>query len=504
MSANSTSQGIRHVFVLMLENRAFDHMLGFSAITGTDAATGQPTQINGLTGAESNTFNGQTHVVSQPAGFTMPVDPLHEFPDILLQLCGPAAKYAPGGAYPPIDGSGFVASYVASNGTDPAEIMKCYSPSQLPVLTALAKEFAVCDNWCGSLPGPTWPNRLFVHGASSGGLDHSPTTAEIVLWETLAGFSLKHGTIFDAMNKKKLSWRICAGDEFPMTAALKGIHLSDVQPYQQFLHDVAQASYSAAYTFIEPSYNVLADYKCSTSQHPLDDVTRGESLIKCTYEAIRSSPLWSQSMLIVTWDEHGGFYDHAIPPAAAAPGDTLPGSAHNKFGFTFQQYGPRVPAVVVSPLIPRNLVDHRLYDHASIPATLEALFGLKPMTARDAAANSLTALASLPNPRTDAPATLPDPAPSGVGGCPPFLCSAQPVAALAMAASEPPPVSRPAGTVNDGNVPGVLQAALRSDLALSPAADRKKIIARVGAITTRREAKEYVEHVRRKVRARRA
>src|SRR5262249_45281499 len=275
---------------------------------------------------------------------------------------------------------------------------------QLPVLTALAREFVVCDNWRASMPGPTWPNRLFVHAASSGGLDHSPTTAEILLWETLNGFRFPHGTIFDGLKTHALSWRLYAGDDFPMVAALKGITLLDIRSYSLFAQDLDRAAYPYSYTFIEPSYNVTADYKCGTSQHPLDDVTRGESLIKCTYEAIRTSPHWNNSLLIITWDEHGGFYDHTEPPVAPAPGDTQPGTGHNKYGFTFERYGGRVPAVVISPLIPRNLVDHRTYDHASILATLEAVFHLNPLTARDQAANSLTNLATLASARQDAPA----------------------------------------------------------------------------------------------------
>src|SRR6476646_674252 len=137
-----------HVFVLMLENRSFDHMLGFSGITGTDAATGQPTNIDGLTGAESNSFGGQNYGVRQPAGFAAPRDPDHEFPQVLMQLCGQGATYPAGGPYPPIANSGFAASYAAGGGqAEPGEIMRCFSPSQLPVLNALAKEFAVCDHW---------------------------------------------------------------------------------------------------------------------------------------------------------------------------------------------------------------------------------------------------------------------------------------------------------------------------------------------------------------------
>lgn len=486
---------IQHVFVLMLENRSFDHMLGFSGITGRDAVTGETTSINGLN-AESNLYGGKTYKVTQPAWYTMPVDPPHEFCDVLTQLCGPGTTYKPGQQYPAIHNSGFVASYAGgNNGGDPGLIMGAFSPGQLPVLNALAREFAVCDNWFASMPGPTWPNRFFAHAASSNGLDHSPTTAEIVLWESLAGFQFTGGTIFDRMDQHQVRWRLYAGDDFPMAAALKGIQLTLVHPYRDFAKDVAADDYGVSYTFIEPSYNVLSDYKCSTSQHPLDDVTRGEALIGATYKVIRSSPHWEHSMLIVTWDEHGGFYDHVAPPAAVAPGDSHPGSDHNQYGFTFEQYGVRVPAVVASPWIPRNVVDHRVYDHASILATVEKIFAMPPLTQRDAAANSLTELVLLDSPRTDAPMNLGYPAESGVTGCPPLDFEAD----LPPQPHGPPPVTRPEEPVNEGNIAGVLQSALRGDLAMSPAADRSRILAQFSAIKTRSEARRYADTVRQKL-----
>jgi phospholipase C len=161
MAANIT-----HVFVLMLENRSFDHMLGFSGIEGIDAVTGQHRKINGLQGNESNTYKGQPYRVVPSADDTMPIDPGHEFSDVVKQLCGEKnASYPLGGPYPAIDNSGFVADYAVSpsasqgEGNAPnnfGEIMKCYSAEQLPVLNALAKAFAVCDNWHASVPGPTW------------------------------------------------------------------------------------------------------------------------------------------------------------------------------------------------------------------------------------------------------------------------------------------------------------------------------------------------------------
>jgi phospholipase C len=483
---------IEHVFVLMLENRSFDHLLGFSGISGTDAATGFETTVNGLSGTETNSFNGVTETVSRHADFAMVVDPGHEFADVLCQLCGSAATYTKGGSYPPIDCSGFVASYAeacakANQKRDVAEILKCYSPDQLTVLNALAQEFAVCDQWHASMPGPTWPNRMFVHAASSAGLDHSPTTAEIALWEIGFGFSFPNGDIFNRISAKGLQRRLYAGDPFPMMAALKDIHLDDIRKYELFAADL-QGPFPYNYVFIEPSYSLLNDYKGSTSEHPLDDVRLGEGLIKATYEAIRNSPLWKSSLLIITWDEHGGFYDHAIPPPAIAPGDTAPSAGHNQSGFTFEQYGPRVPAVIISPWISKNTVDHRLYDHASIPATLEKLFGMDPLTERDRAANTLLPLLSLDAARDDTPATLPSPA----------ISAASPMLAMAIAPSasySQLTPSRPRESVNDGSLPVIIQAAMRQDMELSPPGDRGKIIARVAALKTRKDAAAYLAEV---------
>jgi phospholipase C len=523
----------------MLENRSFDHMLGFSGITGVDASSGRATQVYGLNPLAlrpvveafqttsigqivakegrtrpisvralltSSVFNGQSYGVQQGADYAMPVGPGHEFLDVVAQLCGPGAVYPFGGAYPPVLNSGFAANYVASGGhASPGEIMKCYGRDQLPVLNELAGEFVVCDKWHASLPGPTWPNRFFCHAASSGGLDHSPSPLDIAKWDAIDGFDFANGTIFDRMNSKGINWRLYAGDDFPVVAALHGINLAEINDYTDFAPDVAQADYPASYTFIEPSYgHFWSDYKCGTSQHPQDDVTRGESLIKATYEAVRNSPLWSSSLIIITWDEHGGFYDHLPPPPAVAPGDTAPGDAYNQYGFTFQQYGPRVPALVISPLIPRNLIDHRLYDHASIPATLEACFGLDPMTERDAhsKSNNLMPLVSLSSARADTPTELHTPVWSGLTDCDPVSFDTR---VQAPPGGRPNPmvlaVSRPEGSFNEGNIPGFLYVVLRFHLALSAPAERPAIMARFNTITTRADAVRYVSEVQPKVRA---
>lgn len=483
---------ITNVFVLMLENRSFDHMLGFSGITGTDAVTGQPTRRNGLIGTEANSYRGQTYTVGHPADDTMPVDPGHEFFDVLEQLCGTNAAYPPGGPYPAINNSGFVGDYAVSPSPDEGnapnnfgEIMKCFSPDQLPVLNALAQAFAVCDSWHASVPGPTWPNRLFACGATSGALDHSPTTAEILTWETIDGFTFPNGSIFEALHRKsQTGWRVFSGDHFPMAAALKGITLSAISPFDQFAGAVTNASYPWLYTWIEPNYGDVTNgtFQGGTSQHPMDGVSQGEALIKATYEAIRNSPHWNTSLLIVTWDEHGGFYDHAPPPSAVPPGDTSIGAKYNRYHFTFDRYGVRVPAIIVSPLIPANLIDNRQYDHSSIPATIEKLFGLSPLTERDKAANDVVPLLSLATPRTNAPTHLPNP-PTPV---------APQIAELGQS---------PNATVDKGSLPGFLHIAMRHDIQLSPPEAKHEILARVQAIQTRGQAAQYINEVQSKIQA---
>jgi phospholipase C len=480
---------VQHVFVLMLENRAFDHMLGFSGIKGTDAQTGQQTSINGLGGTESNPYDGHSYPVTRGADVTMPLDPLHEFPSVLEQLAGAGATYKPGGPYPPIDSSGFVINYAGAGGqANPGEIMKCYTANELPVLNALATDFAVCDNWSSSMPGPTWPNRFFAMAASAGGLDRSPSSEQIVTWETVDGFSFEHGSLFQALSANGHSWRIYRGDKgpvagsLPIAAGLKGIQmLRDVWNYSRFASDL-QGDYPIDFTWIEPNYGSALDdtYRGGTSQHPMDDVTSGEWLIKQTYEAIRNSPVWQSSVLIVTWDEHGGFYDHVAPTAAPPPGDkiTTPGPV-NQFGFVFDRYGVRVPAVIVSPFVAPNIIDHRAYDHASIPATVERLLGFPALTKRDAAAADVTPLLTLPTPR-DTPTRLPNPAPGGSHAL---------LAAPRVATAD---LTDPIGA---SNLAGFLQIALRTQLQMTPEEEHPEILARVASFTTRGEALAYIDDI---------
>ena len=490
---------IKHVFVLMLENRSFDHLLGFSGITGTDAVSLEPRTIPTPTG--SNRYREATYTQATPAINPMPVDPGHEFTDTVEELCGPGVKYPRGGPYPPITNSGYVANYMAQPGAvrkpSPSDPLRCCTTAQVPVLTELAKRFVLCDGWWSSMPGPTWPNRLFLHAASSGGLDHTPSKKDIE-WYAVFGYGFQHGTIFDRLYELGLPWRIYQGDAVPLALALKGMtkylregHFAD---YADFAEDL-QKGYEPVYTFIEPSYGAWwGDFTCGTSQHPLDDIARGEWLITCTYEAIRNSPVWESSLLIVTWDEHGGFYAHAVPPGEApAPGDVPVWPENNESGFTFTQYGVRVPAVVVSPLIPANMLDGRLYDHTSVLSTLAAIFKIPSLTKRDELALNLTSLGTLSTPRTDAPARLPDPPPPAkLSGCGPLSgCGSIPALEASRAQLAAPVEDGPL----TGNQPGFVYVALMRDLAASPESEHAQRRERAASVETREQARAYLAEV---------
>lgn len=436
---------IQNIFVLVLENRSFDHMLGLSGITGTDAVTGAPTSINGIDPGNlpTNSFNGQSYPVIMGAPNAMSIDPGHEIENVVNQV----GLRNSSGVYPM---NGFVQDFGSSLTTawsDEADaptaalpsIMACYTPAQLPVLNQLANEFCVCDNYRSSIPGATWPNRFFVHAATAGGIFTSPNSSQMMSWIYTDGIQFENGTIFDALSAKfgsDADWKIYMDESGPILGtvaqvrSLEGISWYNQHDLDDFADDLANG-YNYAYTFIEPGYgNASSDFTDGSSQHPMDVVTSGEALIKQVYETIRNSPVWNQSMLIITYDEHGGFYDHVSPVPITPPGDkSVPFSTNDPYPnqgltFNFATSGLRVPAVIISPWIQKNIIDHTMYDHSSIPATLEQNFGLAALTARDANANNFMHLVGSTQ-RTDCPTTLSNPAdPSVFPPTPPGVTAA--------------------------------------------------------------------------------
>ncbi|WP_200952266.1 alkaline phosphatase family protein [Caulobacter sp. Root655] len=487
---------VDNVFVLMLENHSFDNIFAFSGIPNITVATS----------ANSNQYNGVTYNAGSPAPPAMPTDPGHEFSDVVEQLAGPGTVRTPWTAYnQPIVNTGFVANYATTTteitsknpglptADEYGDIMLGFTPSQVPVIYQLATTFAICNQWHSSIPGPTWPNRFFVHGASSAGWADSPGSFQIGTWEAPlgGGFTYPSGaSIYDKLTAAGLQWRIYVDENgpvlggVPQVAALKGIvYKVNTNDFSSFASDL-QGPYPYAYTFIEPNYgDVLGgSYVGGSSQHPMDSVAGGEALIKATYEAIRNSPVWERSLLIITYDEHGGFYDSVQPGAATPPGDGSPQDLSiNSGGFLFDWYGVRVPAVIVSPLIPQGAVDLSLYDHASVSATLNALYGVGTMTQRDAGANDVLSLLSLTAPRTDCPTVLNNPA----------SLAARPaaLATSAEAGAQPLPET--------GNTQGFLQVLAKTDveLARGDPAEVEAIKARLAGITTAAQAEAYAREV---------
>jgi len=443
---------------------------------------------------------------------SMPTDPGHEFADILQQLCGPGTQYvAPN--YPTIDLSGFAATYATSadektglpTSGEIGDIMACFNaPSLLPNINRLATNYVICDHWFSSLPGPTWPNRFYVHGASSaywnsGGqyyqsLDDSPTSTQMGLWESVDGFIYQSGSIYDALDNAGIPWMIYYDDSLalsgsiPQVASIKGISLTNVTNVKSLsnMQNDLQNGYPYPYTFIEPNYGNITNntYEGGSSQHPMDDVSGGENIIANVFNWITQSPLWPNSLLIITYDEHGGFYDSVTPGSTVVPNlSDQPGTN----GFIFNQLGVRVPAVIVSPLVTAG-VDPTVYDHSSVPATIERLFGLQALTARDKAANDLTHLLASGAVRTERPPMLDAGRPSP----PKTPMTAEELTALSQ---EPIPES--------GNLRGFLAVAQKTEIELSSGTpeERAVIVAKVQAIQTRGDAEAYIGQVMARVRA---
>ena len=282
----------------------------------------------------------------------------------------------------------------AQAGTTASDIMGVFPPAALPVLSGLAAGFAVCDHWYSSVPTETFPNRAFACAATSQGHMNDAT----------ASFTVP--TIFGLMTAHSLSWKIYGYNEEPLTRKNFPDTLSAPDScfglFTDFQSDAA-AGTLPQYSFLEPSWGSTGN-----SQHPNYDVSLGEQLILDVYNAVRNGPGWNQTLLFITYDEHGGLYDHVPPPSGATPPDSTPG----EFGFDFTRFGVRVPAVLVSPLIPAGTVfrvpaGSTPLDHTSVLKTIQTRWGLPALTARDAAAPDVGDVLSLPAPRTtDLPADL--------------------------------------------------------------------------------------------------
>jgi phospholipase C len=438
---------IENIVVVMLENRSFDQMLG----TLYPASS----QFEGLKldGSMYNTSNGVQYPVtntSSTSPYVTPTpDPGESFADMNLQIFNTTSPSSDSEAnmagfvndwmatspeYPAIPTGkqcSFAPSWPALPRTpspSPGDTMFYFTPSQLPVTSTLAQAFGVSDGWFGSCPTQTYPNRFFLNCATSGGyVNDVDYPCNFELWPKLP-------SIFELLDGdggySPQNWKVYFHDiaistliNYVLEAPAGMVCNFDTSDYggesklSTFAQDISNQKLPK-YSFIEPRYGGI-DNLPPNDNHPPFDVRNGEILLGTIYNLLRgSSYYWPRTLLIVTYDEHGGCFDHVIPPAAVPPGGTVLPNRYPS-GFLFDRFGPRVPAILVSPYIPQGSVLRPAgfsyvegtgtsttngvtpFDHTSVIRTIVECFGIEQneqpanLTARDLNAPSLADALSL-------------------------------------------------------------------------------------------------------------
>ena len=272
--------------------------------------------------------------------------------------------------------------------------MGYWQQQDLPFTYALASEFPIGDRWFCSMLGQTDPNRRYLFaGTSMGMTDDIPDSSQLPTF-TLAP---PNGTIFNQLTSHGISWTNYSAVVSGVNESMNLYPTNDVQydatkvkSMTQFLADAKSGSLSS-FTFIDP------DYAWHLTQENPQNISLGETFLHTVVEAIGSSPAWRKTVLIITYDEHGGYYDHVPPPVALAPDNIAPVVPSGEQTYDgFRRYGFRVPSIVVSPYSKKDYVSHMVYDHTSVLAFLERKFNLPALTKRDANANDMFDFLDLP------------------------------------------------------------------------------------------------------------
>eukprot|EP01059_Diplonema_ambulator_P033905 TRINITY_DN732_c0_g3_i1.p1 TRINITY_DN732_c0_g3~~TRINITY_DN732_c0_g3_i1.p1 ORF type:complete len:489 (+),score=136.45 TRINITY_DN732_c0_g3_i1:35-1501(+) len=398
---------IKHVVLLMEENRSFDHMMGFFTNV----------KLNGLKGDESNPLNttdprSPRYTVTQDSPYIGPFDPDHSVPATTSKIYGQKGIQE---GMVNVTMDGFVEWEHRLNHTPPQNVMQMFNNTMLPVLTALSDEFAVFDRFFCSVPGPTWPNRLFQLMATSQG--DTATSKMHPYTELYFG-----PTIFDQVESVGLDWKMYYADAPLEMAFIEKLtsNPEKIHDWWQFKHDI-EHGHLPAFSWVNPRWFVnKTSGEGANDDHPDHDVRLGEALMKDVYEMLRVSPQWNETLFIITYDEHGGFYDHVPTPTGVPAPDN---SKSFPDEFNFERLGVRIPVIAISPWIPKGTVytegikpfPNSELDATSILSTMRKLFGFEGfLTKRDEWAATFEDILSEDQPRTDCPMHLPD-APKSLG-----------------------------------------------------------------------------------------
>mmetsp|Transcript_8908 Transcript_8908/g.23122 ORF Transcript_8908/g.23122 Transcript_8908/m.23122 type:complete len:514 (+) Transcript_8908:67-1608(+) len=409
---------IEHVVLLMMENRPFDFFFGWAgeALQGINCLQGDERNyydVNDTSKGFETVGRGKAYYVCrQGAGFS--------FGDWDDAFFGPGVWDGVSRPYPT---SAPCSGFLQAGGGN-REIMWQMSPEQVPIKTTLAREFAVFDRYFTSFPGPSTPNHLFAQTATSAGCTETGAT-----YHCQKGKTFPQKTIYESLAENNKTWAYFYNDsawndfiDFFNTPEGK----NGMRGYDEF-YARARDGTLPHFSWVLPRQAAnLTTGHGPNDDHPCHDIALGERLLKDTYEALRAGLGWNRTLLIVTYDDAGGYYDHVAPPVGVPAPDDEP-SCPDKADFTW--LGPRAPTLLISPWVSKGRVIHgpsgepgtstrpfpnSEFEHSSIPATLKNLFGLpRFLTRRDAWAGSFHEELTEQAPRTDAPLHLPEaPTPS--------------------------------------------------------------------------------------------
>jgi phospholipase C len=256
-----------------------------------------------------------------------------------------------------------------------------YVASDLPFLGRAASKWTVCDNYFAPILTPTYPNRIYMHCGQTDRITNTTTISTLpTIWDRLSAAGL-HGTYYYS--------------DIPMTALWGSRHLSISQPFANFLGDCAIGNLPEV-SFVDPRFE---DESSGTSNddHPRADIRNGEAFLNQVYKAVTQSPNWPNTVLVINFDEWGGFFGHVPPPLREpVPSSDVAAASDGRSGF-------RVPALIISPFAQRSYVSHTLFDHTSVLKMIEWRWNLDPLSVRDAGANSLALALTFSSPKLSVP-----------------------------------------------------------------------------------------------------
>jgi len=368
--------GIEHIVLVMMENRSFDHFLGW---------------LPGANGRQAGLTYTDAAGVAHP---TYPLAPNY-------QGCGhPDPDHSYAGARVEYD-NGACDGWLRAGSNDLFSI-GYYTQADLAFLGKAASAWTTCDNYFAAILSATYPNRIYQHAAQTDRLDDTllPLSSLPTIWDRLADHSLTGRYYYS---------------DLPIVAFWGAKYLPISSPISEFYADCAAGTLPEV-SYVDPRF-MGEEEGLSGDDHPHGDIRDGEAFLNSIYEAVVSSPNWQNTMLVINFDEWGGFFDHVRPTVAPLPPADAALGSDGLRGF-------RVPALVISPWSPRNTVAHGLYDHTSVLKMIEWRWSLRPLTVRDATANNLAEVLDFSQRSVTAPHFAVPPGPFG-SICPPTSPSAE-------------------------------------------------------------------------------